>query len=304
MDNTSAKKPPETKSYLTETKKKPPMWLVGVLITLIVLASALGIKLYQELQKSKETNIYLEEEKTDLEGELKDLIVGYDSLKTQNDTINLKLAAEQEKIRKLLRTQAANYQKISMYKKELETLRKVMRSYIVQIDSLNTKNQELTAENIEVRGKLRDVEVKHEELSKVKDELSSKVQMASVLSAKNIVAEGINKSSKPKDKIGKIEKIRVCFTIRENAVTPAGTKTIYLRIIRPDVVVLGSNGSNLIESQGQQLAYTDSRDLEYENADIDMCIFWDITEELIPGTYSAELYAEGYLIGSTTFALK
>ena len=69
----------------------------------------------------------------------------------------------------------------------METLRSIMRSYIVQIDSLNTKNQALTAENIEVRTKLRDVEKSHEELSKIKDELSSKVNLASQLSAKDII---------------------------------------------------------------------------------------------------------------------
>ena len=232
------------------------------------------------------------------------MITEYDSLKTQNDTINLKLEAEQDKIRRLLHIQAANYEKIRLYKNELQTLRQVMRSYIVQIDSLNTKNQELTAENIKVRTKLNEAQKSNVELSKQREELSSKVNLASTLIAKNIEADPLNKNSKPKDKIKKITKIRVCFTIRENAVAKPGNKDIYLRLVRPDDVVLTSSADNLFEVNNQQLVYSAVRQLEYENKDIDMCIFWDKDQDLIPGTYKAILYAEGNEIGSTTFALK
>ncbi len=297
-------KPPRRESYLTNTKKRAPMWLIALLVTLIVIAGALGVKLYQELQKSKEVNVVLETQKDELEGELENLIVGYDTLKTKNDSINIQLEAEQQKIRKLLNVQAANYEKINMYQKELQTLRKVMRSYIVQIDSLNTRNKLLTEENIQVKTQLHQVEQSNIELSREKENLSTMVEQATVLSAKNILAEGLNARSNPKDKIDKIEKIRVCFTVRENAVTDPGTKTIYLRLIRPDEVVLGSAPENLFEYAGQQIVYSASRDLEYNNQDIDMCIYWDITEELIEGTYTAELFAEGNKIGETTFALK
>lgn len=141
-----------------QPKPQVPMYLIAIVVTLGVLAIVLGI-LY--LQKSKENAETLEdvafvtEQKSQLEGELNELIEGYDSLRTENDTINQKLESQQDYIRKLLKVKASNAQKLRMYQKELKTLRKVMRSYIVQIDSLNTRNRELTAENIEVREKLR-----------------------------------------------------------------------------------------------------------------------------------------------------
>jgi hypothetical protein len=114
----------------------------------------------------------------------------------------------------------------------------------------------------------------------------------------------LNKNSKPKDKISKITKIRVCFTIRENAVAKAGTKDVYLRLVRPDNIVLTTSADNLFEVNSQQLVYSAVRQVEYENKDIDMCIFWDKDQDLIPGTYQAILYAEGNEIGNTTFALR
>ena len=101
-----------------------------------------------------------------------------------------------------------------------------------------------------------------------------------------------------------MEKIKVCFTIRENAITQAGKKDIFLRIIRPDDIVVTSSTSELFDANGEKLVYSAKRQLEYDNKDIDMCIYWERAEELIPGTYLAELYCENSLIGSTSFVLE
>ena len=302
MENTDTS---TNKGYIDNKPKKRSTTLLMVAIGLLTVAiTVLGIMLYQNSQKYNEEKQLIIEEKLDLERQLNEMIIEYDDLKTENDSMNSLLVTEQNKINRLLKIDASNAQKIKMYKQELETLRKVMRSYIVQIDSLNTRNRELTAENIQVRTQLEQVVQDREVLTQEKEDLSSQVAIASVLSAKNIVAEGLNKRSKPNDKSQKIEKVRVCFTIRENAIANAGNKIIYLRIIRPDDVVLTAGGSTMIEVNGEQLVYTTYRELEYDNQDIDMCIFWDKTEELIPGTYTVHLLAEGYEIGTTTFDLK
>lgn len=288
-------------------KPKVPMYLIAIVVTLCVLSVVMGIMYYQKSQQHAETledAAFVKEQKHQLEVELNGLIIGYDSLKTENDSINLKLASEQDKIRRLLRTQASNSQKLRMYQKELKTLREVMRSYIVQIDSLNTRNRELTEENVEVRKQLRDVQTEYQELSDTKDELTSKVALAQKLTAKDIVAVGLNSKSKEKDKIAKVEKFRVCFIVRENNVSDPGKKMVYMRITRPDDVVLSSPTAEMFEYNGQQLVYSEKRELEYDNQDIDMCIYWEKNEELIPGTYFVTLYSEGQEIGTTTFELK
>jgi len=280
------------------------MMLVAVVITLSVIAILLALKLYIDTRKHNENMQFIEAEKSKLEGELNYLIVEYDSLKMQSDSLADQLEAEQDKIRQLLKREASSTTKIKMYQRELETLRKVMRSYIVQIDSLNTRNLELTEENIQVRRELHKVSSDFEVLSKEKEQLSTTVKVAQRLSAKDIVCEGLNKNSKPKDKIGKIEKIRVCFTVRENAVADPGIKTIYLTITRPDDIILSSPEAGMFMYDGESMVYSAKRDLEYDNADIDICIYWDITEELIPGTYFMTLYSEGFEIGTSTLILK
>jgi hypothetical protein len=217
--------------------------------------------------------------------------------------MNLKLLAEQQRIEKLLKISANNVYKIRMYEKELETIRQVLKSYIYQIDSLNQANIALRSENIEVKQKLIQTEIEKEELTVQKEELTQMVEKASVLSAKNIVITPLNKRSKENLRSDKVDKIRTCFTIRENSVIPPGNKIIYLRIARPDDVILTS-GVNLFEYQGEQVVFSASREVQYENVDIELCIFWTNDGQLIPGTYRVNIYVDGNDIGSITFALK
>ncbi len=280
------------------------MYLIALVITLAVVSILLAIKLYTDTRAHSENMQFVETEKGKLEAELNELIIEYDSLKSKNDSLSGQLTAEQDKIRQLLKADASNATKIKMYQRELETLRKVMRSYIVQIDSLNTRNRELTEENIQVRKNLQKVSTDLETVTKEKDELSSTVKIAQKLDAKEIVIEGLNKNSKPTERVKRVAKIRVCFTLRQNNIAIAGKKMIYLRITRPDEVVLSSPEAGTFEFGGQSLVYSSKREVEYENVDIDMCIYWDATEELIEGTYFINLYSEGYEIGTSSFVLK
>ena len=283
-----------------------------ILSILIVILAVTSVYLYNLLTQKEKQNVQyqevqqvLEEEKNSLQGELKDLMEEYESMKSTNDSMNQKLEAQQAKIKKLLTLNASNLDKIKLYKKELVTLREIMKSYIVQIDSLNQKNQTLQAENNEVKSKLEQSKVATKELTQQREDLTKKVQQASVLSAKNIAITALNKRSRENIKADRIAKFKVCFTVRENSIVQAGPRMVYLRIARPDELVLASSPENLMKFQGDQVVYSDKREIEYENADIDLCIFYDVKAgELIAGVYKVDLFADGSLIGSSTIALK
>ena len=127
-----------------------------------------------------------------------------------------------------------------------------MKSYIVQIDSLNTRNKMLVAENTEIRQEIKQVRNTNTELSKAKDELSSKVEVASVIQAKDIVAVPLNKKRKETTRINLLDKLRICFTLRENPIAKAGQKVVYLRVIRPDSLVITTSPDNLFDIQEKQ----------------------------------------------------
>ena len=285
-----------------ESSKKP----VGIIIATVILAIGLITLVYMYYsQKNRmlDMEMTLPQEKDSLAGELRTMVKESNSLRTNNDTLNVTLTREKDKIVKLLSINATNSQLIKRYKSEISTMREIMKSYIIQIDSLNTRNKVLTAENSEVHQQISEERNTNARLSKVKEELSSKVDLASLIQAKDIVAVSLNKKRKETTKINMLDKLRICFTLRENALAKAGQKEVYMRVIRPDSLVITPSANNLFQFKGKSIVYSASRIVDYINQDIEVCIFLDNSGDFVIGNYSVELYLEDNIIGRTNFML-
>jgi len=279
---------------------------IGMIAISIILAGALIFLVFMYFNQKNnmiEMETILTQEKDSLATELRHMVNAYDTLKTNNDSLNAGLEKERARIVKLLSINASNAQLIKKYKSEITTMREIMKSYIVQIDSLNTRNKVLVAENTEIRQQITQVRSTNTELSKVKEELTSKVEIASIIQAKNTIAASLNKNRKETTRINLLDKLRICFTLRENPLAKAGTKEVFMRVIRPDSLVIASSPDNLFEYKGNKMIYSANRQVDYMNQDIEMCIFLDNTGDFIIGNYSVELYLEDNIIGRTNFML-
>ncbi len=292
-----------------EQKNKSKIQLI-IIILLGLLVVFFIIDKIQQKNRTEEIIVQLEEsntEKQDISNEMKELLVQYDDLRTNNDTLNAKLSSEQVRIKELIDqlkyVKSSNSTKIKEYKKELGTLRKIMRSYIVQIDSLYTKNTELIKENAQVKNEYRIVMSENQELSTERDSLEGTVQKASALKTMNLSASGINKRGKNTNRISKLEKIKVCFTVDENVIASKGEKWVYLRIAKPDKYVLFETESDLFTFEGKEIAFSAKRMLNYNGEEEDMCIYWQKSEMLMPGLYYVDIFTNGNLIGTTAFTL-
>jgi Tfp pilus assembly protein PilN len=284
-------------------KKSTP---VGMIVTSIVLGVALIFLIYMYFDKKNkmiEMETALTQEKDSLANELRHMVVAFDTLKTNNDTLKAGMEKQKNKIVQLLSINASNVRLIKSYKNEITTMREIMKSYIVQIDSLNTRNKLLTSENSEIKEQITQVRNTNTELSKAKEELSTKVEVASVIQAKNIAAVSLNKKRKETTRINNLDKLRICFTLRENPLAKPGQKDVYMRVIRPDSLVVSSSPDNLFEYKGNKIIYSANRQVDYLNQDIEVCIFMDNKGDFIIGNYSVELYLDNNIIGRTNFML-
>jgi Tfp pilus assembly protein PilN len=284
-------------------KKSTP---VVMIVTSIVLGVALIFLIYMYFDKKNkmiEMETALTQEKDSLANELRHMVVAFDTLKTDNDTLKAGMEKQKNKIVQLLSINASNVRLIKSYKNEIRTMRDIMKSYIVQIDSLNTRNKMLTSENTEIKQQITQVQNTNTELSKVKEELSTKVEVASVIQAKNITAVSLNKRRKETTRIGNLDKLRICFTLRENPLAKPGQKNVFMRVIRPDSLVVTSSPDNLFEYKGSKIIYSANRQVDYLNQDIEVCIFMDNKGDFIIGNYSVELYLDNNIIGRTNFML-
>jgi len=281
-----------------------------VVIALSVILLALGVMYFLQNRDHQEIVRELRSEKDSIRMELSQLFVQYDSLETENDTINEQLFVAQAKVKNLLieieQTKKVSLEKINSYQKQVTTLRGIMRDFVVQIDSLNRRNQELLAENLEVKEQFRRVETEKQQLSVEKERLEQNLQRAAVLQVREITVEALNRRDRETRFANRAERIRIYFIISENITASRGTKNIYARIMRPDQMLMSKSADNLFQFQDLRIQYSAMREVVYEGHDLPVAIFWDNTTEpeLMTGTYTIDLFADGHNIGTTTLELR
>ena len=290
-------------------------WILIIALLLIVIVAIL---IWFIPMKKKYLSIIDEKEslRLELQDELNDLMVKHDSIKTEYGALSDSLAAKDS----LIAANAKEIQELLNYKweygkvnKKLDLLRKITQGYVHQLDSLFTVNRELKEENEKIRQQYNKEQDRTRELSKDKEKLIEKVNQGAVLKAYSISALGVrftgSGKEKETDKAGKIERVKVCFTLGENKLVEPGRKSVYIRILRPDNVVVTQkvDGAYTFEMQGQTLEYTSKQEVDYQNKDTSTCIYWNKKskeESAMVGVYKVSIYADGYEIGQAAFELK
>jgi FtsZ-binding cell division protein ZapB len=282
----------------------------ALVIILAVLLVAVVVMFFMQRSEHAQVTAQMKLEKAAIESELNNMVMGYDSLKRKNSNLNIQFEGAQNKVKDLLTeiesVKKTSFQQITKYRDEMTTLRKIMRDYIVQIDSLNQKNQRLMAENSNVKQEVTEVKTQNQTLEQEKKKLEQTVTLAATLEAVNIKALGVNKKGKEQTKASKIENIKVDFILAKNLTAKRGTKNIYLRIQRPDQLLLTKSDKDLFKFEGLNIPFSAVREVEYEGIDLPVSIYWDNTGQaaLINGQYTIDLFADGTNIGTTSLEIK
>ena len=286
------------------------IWIPTIIVVLI-LAGATAY-LFINLNKQKEENAAIKElaeiDKKEMENEYQQFAQQYSEMKTQinNDSIVAQLTAEQEKTQRLLdelrRVKSTDAIEITRLKKELATVRAVIRSYVMEIDSLNKVNANLTQENTRVKGQYEAATRQIEGLSSERRSLSEKVAIAAQLDATGISLVAKNKRGKATDQIDKATTLQVSFNITRNVTAASGVKDIYVRIMSPTGNLL--NGAGSFSYENRMLQYSMKRSVEYNGEETPVTLFWNVSQALVAGTYQVSIFADGNMIGSRSFAFK
>lgn len=284
--------------------------LVIAAISLLVIA-LVGITflLFFEKQKSKELVMEFKLEKEDLENEYTSFAQQYDELKltVTNDSLAQLLEQEQLKTQRLLEelrtVKSSNASEIRRLKKELASLRKVMVSYINQIDSLNRLTNQQKEIIAQVTQKYNAASKQISTLAAEKKDLDKKVTLAAQLDATNIWIEPKNKRNKKARKVKDVQKLAIGFTITKNITAETGERILYIRITKPDNDVLTKNPDNKFSYENRQLTYSIKKYIEYTGEEQTINVFWDVEEYLYAGNYRIDIFADGVLIGTKSFTL-
>lgn len=290
--------------------KNKKIIIISAVIGVLLLGGIvyLSISLQQQKQANRDMQELAELDKKEMENEYQQFADQYSEMKTQinNDSIIEQLTQEQMKTEQLLKelknVKATDAREIARLKKELATCRAVIRSYILEIDSLNRLNQNLTAENTRVKGQYAEATRQIEGLNADKQSLSEKVAIAAQLDATGISLTAKNKRGKVTKSLKKCKTLQVNFSIAKNVTAQSGMKTIYVRITTPTGSVLTNGGT--FNYENRSLQYSMKRDIEYTGNETAVTTYWNVNEFLSNGTYNVSIFADGNMIGSHNFSFK
>ncbi|MBE0649990.1 MAG: hypothetical protein IH595_04020, partial [Bacteroidales bacterium] len=285
------------------------------LVVFIVVAIGLAIWMFIAQGNIKTLKAEKQAQKEELMSQVNSLIKEHDQLKAQYGQLSDSLAkkdqvilANANEIKQLLRTKWEYYE----VRKKFHALQQIEQGFVRQLDSLYKVNHALTLENHQIKEEVKSEKAKNQNLMQEKSALTQKVALASVIPTYNFEAEGVHVTGSGRerktDKIKRVNKIKVCFTLGSNDITAPGSKNVYVRIARPDKKILTINESDETSFMydGNKLQYSAMKVVDYQNKSIGVCVYWDrrMTEALQPGEYNVDVFVDNYNIGHTTFKLR
>lgn len=287
---------------MTKTNK---ILLITVLVLLVGAIGALVYLNYHQRNKMQELVEIIEIEKEELQEEYENLAIefdGYSQMDIQNDSLQDLLYREQQRVQDLLEelriTKVTNARRISELKKELATVRTVLKDYVRQVDSLNATNARLTEENIIVRAENEQVKTENTQLTNLNTQLTETVTRAAMLELTDCTCTMLNKNDRKTRMVSQVTKLQFDYTIAKNITCERGLKDLYVRVITPNGVLMNEAESKRFPFESDSIAYSITQQFEYSGEQYMGTVYLPITEEVEQGFYTIDFFCDGNLIGS------
>ena len=279
---------------------------------LLLICAYLGYKVYQGNQAIEQGEFQLEEVSMDRDQvklELEKMMFSYDTLSTENAYLMAEMAAQRTQVEDLMKKVNDRNWSIGKLKKEANTLRDIMKGYIVTIDSLNQLNDLLRFENQGLQQNIAEVKGRNDELTQRQENMENMIATGQILQATMIMPSAIRLSNsgsqKATTRANKADMIKTCFTLMENKISKPGNRELYMRIVGPEGKVLPTkDGVAKFDFAGGEDYYSVSRPVDYNNVQMEVCVFYDVQNEIKKGDYTLFLYEGPNQIGTTTLALR
>lgn len=264
-------------------------------------------KLADKDKELEELRQLAELDKREMENQYAEFASQYGELKknVRDDSLIARLNQEQARAEALLKelknTRANSSAEILRLKKELATVRAVLRDYIRQVDSLQQLNLTLIGERDQARADAERTRAENSNIQAENSHLNEKVAIAAQLNATGISISPLKKNGKAAKKSKDITRFSISFTITRNVTAHAGNRTVYVRLLKPNQQVVGESGTFSYENR--QIGYSAAKTVEYNGQETHVTLYVPVSEFLSAGTYGAYIFADGQMIGSGSVLL-
>lgn len=286
----------------------------SVLGLLLVACVIILLSQHREIESQnaeiQEITAVMEFEKQQSVNEFEEMQKQYEDyyINTSNDSLLKLIDEEKQKIQQLLQelktVKATNTRRIAELKKELSTVRGVLKTYVERVDSLNTVNNNLRNENQKVKRQYEERSRELEQQRAQAEELDKKITMASILEASDITLSTLNDRGKKTRSLKKVSKLQIDFRILRNITAERGRKTIYMRITDKNENLLTSSGENHFFFEGMDIEFSTKKDFDFSGETEDITIYYTVNNRLTEGIYTIALFTDGNLIGEKSFLLE
>ncbi|MEZ0485079.1 hypothetical protein [Fibrella aquatica] len=140
-------------------------------------------------------------------------------------------------------------------------------------------------------------------------DLQSKVTLASAMKAVGVEVAALATNGKERRtgpyKASRIDRLKIDFVLLANPVSQKGDKDVYVRILDPRGAVVSESGvGGVLMIDGRELGYSIRHTVSYANNDQQVELLYRRENAYKPGSYTVELYAEGFKIGAGRFDVK
>jgi hypothetical protein len=287
-----------------------------LIIVLIILVIISGIKLYTDhLDKTRKSEeiLILSEENNELNRRIDSVSYQLDLRiaeisKLGGDISSLEAIRDQlTQERNLDRKRSA--EEISALNKRITSYTKTLEEKDEEIIRLREVNQQLFAENEELKTSQAQIEEEVVQLNLKKQELQEKVDIAARLKAENITVSAVNARGREREdgfRNRQLERLKVTFNLADNKVANFGPRDIYVQIMAPNnqPIFDVARGSGTFTLDGREEFYTVHQDLIFNNTQQELTYFYEKGSKYATGIYEVRIYADGYQIGSKSFEVK
>ena len=304
---------PTPASYQTPRKSNRNAIIIAALSVVIVVQA---IKIYLDSKEKQTIN-------TDLTSTKQELATTEQRLREISSELDQRIAeitklggnvADLEKAKadievELNRSRRATGQEIKALKDKVEGYEMLLKNKDEEIEKLKHVNKELLTENTTLKTQKNELGDSINRLSQSKDELATKVEIASQLKVENFRIVALNDRGKERTspfKSRQVEQLKVEFNIAENNVAPIEGKKIMIRVIDENNQVLFdvARGSGTFLINGKEEFYTAAQEILFDNTKQKLSFLYDKGSEYAEGTYNLEVYTDDYMMGSGQFVVK
>lgn len=303
-------------SNFQEKPKKADNGKNILIIVLAILVILSGIKLYTDyLDKTKKSEeiLILSEENNDLNRRIDSMTFQLDLRIQEIEKLGGDIKALEEIKEQLIAERNTDRKRsadeIAALNRRINSFGKTLQEKDEEILRLREINQQLFAENQDLKTSQAEIEEEVVKLNLKQQELQEKVNVAAVLKAENIVVAAVNSRGREREdgfRSRQIEKLKISFNLADNKVAEHGNRDVYVQVIAPNnqPIFDVAKGSGTFTIDGREEFFTAHQDILFNNSKQTLTYFYEKGTRYAPGNYEIRVYADGYQIGNRTFEIK